>query len=164
MGKKGYELDPAMTTGPDFLAYDATQGTGFRRFTSYANLAVATEKDVVELDAGSMPAGSHTVRAAKINGNVEGSGRFRITSGGLILRGDLGADVDFGAAEGVIYASDLGPNKRATSFMFMNLKGKISGANGVTCLGGPLPFGMDWAVPGAWASGSATPRMISKAL
>ena len=52
-GKGGYTLDPQMTSGPDFLAYDATGGKGFRRFTSYAtDLAGATEKDVVKLGAG----------------------------------------------------------------------------------------------------------------
>ena len=69
-------------------------------------------------------------------------------SGGLILGGDLAADIDFGGAEGVIYANDLGPNKRLTWYVIMNLSGKVSGSNGVTVLGGPLPGGHDWAVPG----------------
>jgi autotransporter-associated beta strand protein len=148
-GKAGYRLDPQMSGGPDFLSYDATGGKGFGRFAAYAtDLATATERSVVRLAAGELPAGSHTVRALKVTGNVTGNCRIKIAAGGLILGGNLSADLDFGKAEGVIYGSDLGPFGRGTFYMIWDLKGKVSGSNGLTILSGPLPHSFDWCVPG----------------
>jgi autotransporter-associated beta strand protein len=135
--KAGQDLLPpyyVSKQGANFLACDAAGGKGVSRFASYVtDLTQATEKDVVKIGTGLLPGGGHTVRALAVDGLSSGTDHFRVASGGLILGGDLSADVDFGEAEGVIYVSSI--RKNQAEWWNVRMDGKMSGTNGVTVSG-----------------------------
>ncbi len=141
-----YQLDPGMTTGPDFIAYEVD--TGMRRFNAYhTDLATATATDVVKIGSAKWSGATYAVRALRTTGSITGKGLIHIREGGLILGGDFTPDLDFGDTEGVIYAHNLNPEFRGQNDSCHTLSGIISGSQGITVLGGPLPWSWDWSVP-----------------
>lgn len=140
--KNDVDLLPACylspTPRPEFLSYNATQGKGFGPFTSYVtDLAKATDQDVVKLvGKTALPGGGRAVRALYLAGCTTGTGRIHIREGGLMLGGDLSADIDFGAVEGVIYTFEAGKQYQTNNLYNYNaLRGKVSGRNGLTFQG-----------------------------
>jgi autotransporter-associated beta strand protein len=123
-------VSPAYTSfinGGNFLDYGAAGTAGFSLATYNATaLAGASSTSIVNLTApDTVAGGGQTVYALKTNSNVGGSDPLTITSGGLIMTGNavnITAPLNFGSAEGVIYANNNS----------MTLSGQITGSNGLT--------------------------------
>ncbi len=121
-------VSPAYTTslnGGNFLNYGAT-GFQYAAYNATA-LASANSGSIVSIGSGgdTVPSGGASVWAVKTAGNIGGTGTLTIGSGGLIMSGNavsISAPLNFGSAEGVIYANNNN----------MDISGQISGSNGLT--------------------------------
>ncbi len=144
-GEKGYVKNPEITTGPDFLTYDATGGKGFGRYTAYVtDLKTAKENDVVKTGAVALNGETCSVHGLRTTGDITGTGNLLIKGGGLILGGSISPSIDFGSLEGIIYTESLSPQPGLISEV---LSGKISGSSGITFGAGPMTTANDWNLP-----------------
>ncbi len=107
-----------------FACYDARTGKGLgKAATARQNLKTATADEVVSCGATVLGGEEILLKSLRTTGAVSGTGKIHILRGGLLLGGDLAADIDFAGVEGVIVGADR-----------TVLSGRISGNRGLCAL------------------------------
>ena len=116
------EKDASSADDQHFLSYDETFGVDhFSNYVTDINAVTAT--DVFGGSGGALTA-DRTCYAVRTKAALTGAFTLDIGSGGLILdssSADIGCNIDFGTAEGIIYNNDI-----------PDITGKISGSGGLT--------------------------------
>jgi autotransporter-associated beta strand protein len=108
-----------------FATYDSVNGFGKTSYVTMPSPGAGTEV----VSYGGAVSGSPSIWALKTTGALSGSGTITINGGGLILGQSIAPNINFGAAEGVIFSDQINPNN-------CNITGKISGSGGLTLAGG----------------------------